>query len=194
MTAPYKRQHPADQTGYSLSRIRTLEANRTTLDAEEFQLEGFSCEAGTDPTNYQFSSRCFVTGNLLATCFFVIGSGDGLFGMYTPGTGAQYLIGLPVSTSRYYGFITGVYDQFIPMGYVEASDSVTGFRTPLGLKMSALPFPATGGLAVEAYDPATGTLWGPTYPYTWNGSGDMILGGVFHYPLASSLLDATSTT
>jgi hypothetical protein len=196
MTAPYKRTHPADQTGYSLARIRTLEANRTTLDAEMFTLDQtVSSVGGDDPIYYYFTSACYVTGNLLVTCFFAIGCGV-LFNSFDPGTGSQYLITMPAGPaplSRYYGGWFGYADGEPPLGQVEAYDDSGAVGKTLSLRISAQPSPITGDQALEAWDPVTGNLWGPTYPFTW-ADDDALLQGVFTYPLDTSLLDATSLT
>jgi hypothetical protein len=213
VTAPYKRLTDTDHTAGQLRRIKTIEASPRQRDAEEFDVfaltqehiddggiaaRGFvtsSTVIGNQPNNYTLSSDSFVTGNLIASCWFVLGAGT-LFDSFVAGTGAQYLLPLPAldnvepdggTQSRYrvafgipqFGF-AGSYDDST------ATPSVT-----LILRISSIDYLGDGSQYLEAYDPVTNTLWGPTFPFTW-ADDDILLQGWFSYPLLSSLLDATA--
>lgn len=208
MTAPYKRTSGLDQVGVNLKRVRSLEANQVTQDAEIFTFwtpsadypsqEQIVSVGGSDPSFYELQSQSYVTGNLIAHVWFSIVTGA-LLNPFDPGSGSQYLLALPSvdsssnggPQSRYVPGWTGKIGAVAPnppIGWATSESS--GSYTHMGLRISNVDYnTGTGNYFLEAFNAGTGALWGPSSPYGW-GNDDLLLGGWFSYPLDASLLDA----
>jgi hypothetical protein len=210
VTAPYKRVGTEDQVGAHHRRIRTLEANRSQPDAYSFNWAENSINAnepdkvvsvgGTDPAGVGLYSTGYVCDNLAVMCgchIFPIGG-------FSAGTGSQYLIplGQSVLYQPYLPYFPLIFGQALypdgqsvnsqVLGVMVAYDDTAATYTTMYLRASAIDYLGDGSIYVEAYDPTSGNLWGPTFPYTW-AADDIMLSGNFTYTLASSLTDTVGS-
>ena len=153
---------------------------------------------GADPTDYGLVTTGYVLSNNWATFYFSMVGGN-LFTPFAAGTGTQYLITLPGYdiTDTPTGGPTARYLPNIQTSTVVGfAESITSGGTPamsLSLRVSGVDYSGNGVFDnpyLEAYDNASGSLWGPAYPYAWGGFGDIILSGMFQLPLDASLLDS----
>lgn len=202
MTAPYIRTGTEDQVAAQKRRIRTIEANRSQPDAVVFAwaespesvLSGSTVVSvgGTDPDGIGVYAVGYLTDQLVANCMVHVEP----IGGFAAGTGTQYLMALGQSTlyeylptffaDVYYPSSYSVVNQML--GVVTAQDATTGLFTNMNARISVLDPLGDGSKFMEFYDPVTGNLWGPAFPYAW-AAGDILLSGTFVYTLATSLTD-----
>jgi hypothetical protein len=184
-----------------------LEANPAGPDAEIFDFSIPTANVGgpqvvsvggTDPTDYSLATTGYVLSNNWATFYFSMVGGVLLI-PFAPGTGTQYLITLPGFdvTDTPTGGPTARYQPNVQVSTVIGfAESITSGGTPamsLSLRVSPVDYSGNGVVNnpyLEAYDNASGNLWGPAYPYAWGAFGDTILSGMFQLPLRISLLDS----
>jgi hypothetical protein len=202
VTAPYKRVGTDDQVGIHHRRIRHLEANRSQPDAYVFNWAENAINSaepdkvvsvgGTDPTGLGLYSDGYICDNLAVMCVCHLTT----IGGFTAGTGSQYLI--PLGQLPLYEFFptffaSATYPSAASnvsqvLGVMVAYDDSAVAYTTLYLRISAIDYLGDGSKYVEAYDPTSGSLLGPAFPYTW-AAGDFLLSGNFTYMLAGSLID-----
>lgn len=206
MTAPYKRIGTDDQVGVHHRRIRHLEANRSQPDAFLFSwaenpINSASPDkvvsvGGDDPTGLGTYTQGYVCDNLAAICACHVIT----IGGFTAGTGSQYLIPLgQLPLYEYFPtfFASATYPDSMSqvsqvLGVMISYDDSTTSYTTLYLRISAIDYLGDGSKYVEAYDPTSGSLWGPTFPYTW-AANDIMLSGNFTYALNDSLIDTVGS-
>lgn len=163
---------------------------------------------GTHPSNYDLKTVAKITGNRIASVWFEFQAGE-LFSGFNPGTGTQYLITLPSFDWTNDPDTGGLQGRYVPappltggsstnnppIGFAESHDFSSGAQIQLALRVSKLlPVPPDGAgfspTYLEAYDVASGSLLGPSYPYAWDTFDDLIIGGYVTWPTEISLLDA----
>lgn len=202
MTAPYKRVGTDDQVGLHHRRIRTIEANRSQPDPLIFNWAENPINygeptkvvsvGGTDPAGIDVYSVGYICDNYAATCICHIA----VIGGFSAGTGSQYLI--PLGQFPLYEYLPTFFASATypssgsqvsqVLGVMVAYDDSAAAYTTLYLRCSAIDYLGDGSKYVEAYDPTTGNLWGPAFPYTWDAN-DILLSGNFSYTLVTSLID-----
>jgi hypothetical protein len=184
MSAPYKRFSLPSAQGTQLDRIRRLELGHIDLATDDSPFQTyfapdffgffFSSDDGTNVNGVNPSVLASTVQQQVVTVQFIVYAS----GIFDPGTGSVYLLGLNAVTTLEVNYIN-VFGPLSnpPIGFGYCFDDSSGnYESVLFRGSDQVSVRNDNNLTIEAVIPSTGGVVGPTSPFTF-AAGDILMAG-----------------